>query len=313
VALEKTPPGVLIGVGVFVGLLIGIVATIALFTPDTGETYEEYRQRIEAERTGRSRPAGGGQQPARPSGENPHGADGHGGAGADRASMSIAKVHFMKKFVAALTTPPQNMFPAADWKPLVKEGADPIRCADCHDPNVLNLEAMIRQDPGSEAVERFRRARRGFMIPLMTKWVQRLNTRHADRLEKPVTCTDCHAIDPRDDETRFRVLPPLMASFVSALKKPPTNKNPARDWKPLLKDPATDSMLCSVCHGRSGAMMERNLAQLVEPGRPEKYADDKAFMVNLMERWVERLNREASHLLTKAVVCRDCHDTDPRK
>ena len=38
-----------------------------------------------------------------------------------------------------------------------------------------------------------------------------------------------------------------------------------------------------------------------------------AFMVTLMEHWVEKLNKQAKPLLTKAVTCIDCHDTDPRR
>jgi hypothetical protein len=36
-------------------------------------------------------------------------------------------------------------------------------------------------------------------------------------------------------------------------------------------------------------------------------------MVKLMEKWVRQLNRKADHLLRKAVVCLDCHDSDPRR
>jgi cytochrome c553 len=71
-------------------------------------------------------------------------------------------------------------------------------------------------------------------------------------------------------------------------------------------------MLCSVCHGEIGGTMEKNLAQLTGK-RMEKYAQDKDFMVLLMEHWVSKLNRKARHLLTKAVACVDCHEVDPRR
>jgi cytochrome c553 len=152
--------------------------------------------------------------------------------------------------------------------------------------------------------------RRGFMIPLMTKWVERLNRLHAGRLKREITCTDCHEIDPRDPAAQ-EAIPPLMIRFVRALKEPPKNDNPAQGWKPLLKDPQAPAMLCSMCHGRVGASMEQNLARFEGPS--PALAEYRPFMINLMERWVRELNRRAKDQLVKAVVCTDCHETDPRK
>lgn len=246
---------------------------------------------------------------------NPHGgamppAAVHGGG--EGQEPAFAKVHFMRKFVAALTEPPGNLMPALDYEPLLNEGAVPIRCADCHTDPSLDMEAMIANDPGDEAVQPFRMQRRRFMIPLMEKWVGRLNKRHGDRLRKEVTCTDCHAVDPRDDEARNATIPPLMIRFVKALTGPPENADPAQGWKPLLKDPKTTSMLCAVCHGEVGASMERNLAALDGPEPPEA-VENHAFMVNLMERWVRELNKRMKDRLVKAVACTDCHEIDPRK
>jgi hypothetical protein len=293
-------------IGLFFGVLVGWFASYLLTESDApSQTAAEYEQARRA------------QQPAQPNRgqqgdgqRNPHASDPHGGAAGqpDRAQQSIAKVHFMKKFVAALTSKPANEWPNPEYQPLLKEGAQ-VQCANCHDSSGLNVEAMKRMDPGAEAVERFRHMP-NFMIPLMMKWVDRLNKQNADKLVEPVTCTSCHAIDPRE---AWDVLPPLMVNFVSALKEKPQNKNPAANWKPLLKDPTTSSMLCASCHGRIGERMEQNLAQLTSKGRNPKYADDKQFMVDLMERWVEKLNKHAGGLLTKAVVCLDCHDTDPRR
>ena len=70
----------------------------------------------------------------------------------------------MKKFVRALTEPPENMFPNSEYQPLIKEGASPLVCASCHDPSKLNMEGMKKNDPGHEAVEPFRRQRRGFCV-----------------------------------------------------------------------------------------------------------------------------------------------------
>ena len=295
-ALADTKPIVFVAVGLFVGFLLGLVVTIAVQSEDTSESYADYRRRTQGA----------------PSRDTQARQDPHGGAG-DRAQLSFAKVHFMKKFVKALTSTPTNMAPNPDYEPLLADPQNPIVCADCHDPGELDLERMMEQDPGYEKVERFRRAPM-FMIALMEAWVDRLNQRHRDRLKKPVTCTDCHAIDPRDMGELFRVYPPLMVSFVNALKQPPRNKNPAPGWKPLLEDPATASMLCSACHGERGVQLERALdAGRFDLSRPAKFADNKEFMIHLMEKWVERLNRDAKPLLTKAVVCVDCHDRDPRR
>jgi len=309
----NTKPLIYILLGLFLGVLIGIVGTVAVKSSDTSETYEEYRARTQGP------PASSGMSPhgapaRQPAAQPPAGGGGQdqGHGAPDRVEQSFAKVHFMKKFVAALTEAPQNLMPAAGYQPLVAAGAEPIRCADCHDPNMLNLEAMMSNDPGDEAVQPFRMMRRGFMVPLMEKWTARLNKLHAGRLRKEIACTDCHQIDPRDDETRFAVLPPLMVRFVKALKEPPQNSNPAKGWKPLLKDPTTSAMLCSTCHGRVGAAMEQNVAQFDRPP-PEEFAENKPFMVTLMERWVRELNRQAGAQLVKPVTCTDCHETDPRK
>jgi hypothetical protein len=292
-------------IGLFFGILVGWFASYALSESDAPtQTTEEYNQAKRTQPAPRT-----GPQSDRP--RNPHGGDPHAAAGggqADRAQQSVAKVHFMKKFVAALTSLPTNHWPNPGYKPLLKEGAT-VRCVNCHDQSGLNVEAMIQMDPGEEAVARYRNAPM-FMIPLMVKWVDRLNKQNADKLAEPVTCTSCHAIDPRE---AWDVLPPLMVNFVSALKEKPKNGNPAANWKPLLKDPSTSSMLCATCHGAIGGRMEQNLAQLTAKGRNPKYADNKALMIDLMERWVEKLNKSAGGLLTKAVVCLDCHDTDPRR
>jgi len=223
------------------------------------------------------------------------------------AAASPAKVHFMRKFVAALTAPPENLMPAAAYAPLLKDGAPPIGCVDCH--KSMDVEAKLATDPGPDAAQRFR-MRRNFMVPLMEKWVARLNKRHADRLRKEVTCTDCHAQDPRDDAALLRTFSPLMMSFVSALRERPRNENPAKQWKPLLKDPRDSSMLCAECHGQEGAAMEKALPAL---GRSPLPKQDRTFMIRLMERWVHELNRRMKDRLVRAVGCTDCHEIDPRK
>jgi hypothetical protein len=294
--------------GLFFGLLFGVFGTLVLTAKDTSETYDSYRER----RSGgwsqgpTRRPAnptrpGTGQQAEAPM------------ADPARAERSFAKSHFMKKFVAALTTPPENMAPQTAYVPLLKAPQNPIQCTGCHDPAKVNVQAMIQADPGSEKVEKFRHSPR-FMVPLMTKWVARLNQDHAGRLIKPVVCTDCHLIDPRDNETKVRVFPALMNSFMTALIEKPKNKQPASRWKPLLKDPKPGALTCAKCHGSTGeAMWQRVQSGQYNLVAPDKFRNNKEFMVHLMEEWVEELNHEAKDQLTKTVGCKDCHETDPRR
>ena len=312
-AMKNTPGGVLFGAGIFVGLLLGIVLTFALTHTSDDEGGARRAERAATQpRTGGDPHAAGD-----PHGGSPHGGSPHGAGGADRAQQSIAKVHFMKKFVAALTQLPENMTPNPKYEPLLKDPGRPLSCADCHDPTKVDMERMKAQDPGYEAVQQFRRSPR-FMMELMTKWVERLNAQHGDKLTRKVTCTDCHSVDPRDMDQyvaeRLRVFPPLMTSFTAALTQPPTNRNPAKDWKPLLKDAKAGPVNCATCHGEVGA----NLMRGIETGEltledPSDFANHKEYMVRLMEHWVERLNRVAGPLLVKAVTCTDCHDTDPRR
>jgi hypothetical protein len=322
-ASEKRAP--LFGIGVFFGVLVGYILAVAFSTSDTSETYEDYKARMAKERgqpAGRTQKGGdphGGDPHARSggrSGGDPHGGDPHGGGaghggGQDRAQQSAAKAHFMKKFVAALTDTPQNMQPNPEYKRLLKDG-ESLTCAGCHDPNQFNIEGMKAMDPGTEKVDHYRKSPR-FMWPLMDKWVKRLNKVHAGKLVKPITCTDCHAIDPRNMEERIRVYPALMVSFVKALREKPVNKNPAASWKPLLKPEAGESMLCATCHGeKTGKALENNLSRY-DLSRPAKYADNQAFMVHLMERWMKRANRALGKVLVKPLTCLSCHDTDPRR
>jgi hypothetical protein len=287
--------------GILVGVAAGVAATLywkSLQSPAIHDVPPPLPPPA-----GPASPHGAGAAHGAPEG-GPHGGDGH--------ETSFAKVHFMRKFVAALTEAPQNLMPSPGYEPLLKKGAAMIRCTDCHTDPSLDMEAMIANDPGDDAVQPFRMRRRGFMIPLMEKWVARLNKQHGDRLSKEVTCLDCHAQDPRDDAARNATLPPLMIRFVKALKEPPQNDNPAKAWKPLLKDATTASMLCATCHGQIGTSMEKNLASLDGPVPPEAKSN-RAFMIRLMERWVRELNKRAKDQLVKAVACTDCHENDPRK
>lgn len=313
-APTQKKPGSVFVLGLLVGIVAGWVASYSFTDGGESASAPEKGASHAAQPSPRQRPAPDDSKPrnphARPDGnENPH--DGQkashaqGGGGGD---ASFARIHFMKKFVKALTATPANRWPNAAYEPLLKNVEKPLRCTDCHDSENLNFEAMKQLDPGSEKVEVFRR-NPTFMIPLMKKWVARLNERHADRLTKLVTCTDCHSIDP---EVAWAEVPPLMVNFVDALRQTPKNSNPAKGWKPLLKDTSSKSMLCSTCHGEIGKLMEPNV-ELARKRQPSKLAGNKSFMIGLMESWVEKLNRAAGDLLVKQVTCLDCHETDPRK
>jgi len=290
------PVGIGVGVGIFFGLLLGYgIAVVTGSINDPGTT------RAPAGHAGPERTTPRRPPPPREEGE---GEAGHGSEGGTDAS--IARIHFMKKFVAALTSKPQNAHPNPAWKSPMKAGAAPIQCTDCHKSPDLDFNRMREMDPGAEAVNRFRHAPQ-FMIALMEKWTAKLNREMGDRLTGPVDCTTCHAVDPHD---KFQVYPAFMTRFVRALYEKPQNKEPASRWAPLVKDPASTPVKCSTCHEGLTAM-DRMMGQ--DLPRPEKYATNHAFMEELMTMWVEELNSKLGPLLTKVVVCGDCHETDPRK
>ena|SRR5688500_7197623 len=128
-----------------------------------------------------------------------------GGAGAaDRMSgapekMPIYKVFFMHQFIEALYSVPKNQQPNPDWKSPLK---DPVNgrvwCTDCHRDD-FDFARMPRQrHPETAELEK----NHEFMVELMTKWVGRLNSdefRAKAKLKQTVTCTTCHAKDPRGE------------------------------------------------------------------------------------------------------------------
>lgn len=239
---------------------------------------------------------------------------------AERVEPEIAKVHFMKKFVAALRAPPRNAKPNPRWSSPLADPAAPVECRHCHDATQFDFDAMQASlDPGHEAVEPYRRDRT-FMVPLMERWVERLNERAAERLRGVVTCATCHAEDPRGEAEAVRreaVYAYFMRSFLRALEERPTGmREPAERWRILVKEPGTAAVRCSTCHAdASGRELDARYlgAAGSRPPRPEAFAADRAFMTELMERWVEKLNREASAALAKVVICQDCHEHDPRR
>ena len=293
--------------GLLIGIVLGGLAAIA-FTGGKREPAANQQEGHSPDSHAPRSPSEGGPADRAP-GSGGAGGDPHGGGGADRAASSAAKSHFMKKFVKALSAPPENKWPNPEYQPLWKEPENPLRCANCHDPQQFNVEGMRALGPGSDKVQRFRSDPR-FMVPLMRKWVERLNERHAGRLAKRVGCVDCHAMDPAESWT---TLPPIMARFTAALTQKPRNKNPAPGWRPLLRDPSKGVKNCTLCHsGEIAREMDTEAARFLEKPQSKRHLEDKAFMVTLMERWVKKLNTEAASALVKKVTCTDCHAEDPR-
>lgn len=297
--------GVLIGIGLFFGLILGYLFAVIAHDETDQESYRSYEERT------RGPEARGPERPARPAPKAPAAGEESGHGGADEGhgggpEGQFAKIHFMKKFVAALTSRPQNAHPNPTWESPLKDASVVVQCSDCHKSGDLDFNKMREMDPGAEKVDRFRHAPQ-YMIPLMQKWVERLNRELGPRLKAPVTCTTCHAVDPNE---KFEVYPALMVRFVAALYEKPKNKEPASRWQPLVKDAGGKAVKCSTCHASTPGMDRMMGADLP---RPAKYADNHAFMEEMMTYWVERLNRDAGPLLTKVVVCGDCHETDPRK
>ncbi len=109
----------------------------------------------------------------------------------------FVKVFFMHQFVEALYSVPKNKEPNPSWQSPLKDPENGrVWCTDCHGDQ-FNFAAMPKQRlPMVDALENDHE----FMVELMTKWVGRLNSdefRAKAKLKGPVTCTTCHAKDPR--------------------------------------------------------------------------------------------------------------------
>ncbi len=105
----------------------------------------------------------------------------------------------------------------------------------------------------------------------------------------------------------------FMHQFVEALYSVPKNKHPNPNWESPLKDPANGRVWCTDCHGDKFdfAKMPKQRLPLVD-----SLEKDHEFMVELMTKWVGRLNSDefrAKAKLKGPVQCITCHETDPRK
>ena len=112
----------------------------------------------------------------------------------------LNKAFFMQHFVAALTSIPTNGNPNPKWSsPLKDPSGGKVKCADCHTNSTVDMSNLPIQE-SSPAIEKMH-ADKAFMIDLMTKWVTKLNNpefKAKAKLKQEVTCTTCHAKDPRE-------------------------------------------------------------------------------------------------------------------
>ena len=104
----------------------------------------------------------------------------------------------------------------------------------------------------------------------------------------------------------------FMHMWVEALYSTPQNKHPNPSWKSPLKDPENGRVWCTDCH------MSKDIDFSKIPKMRNPMVDDleknKDFMVDLMKKWVARLNSEefgAKQKLKGPVTCLTCHATNP--
>ena len=123
---------------------------------------------------------------------------GGGNGGPPDPQMMLNKAYFMQHFVAALTSLPSNNNPNPKWSsPLKDPDAGKVKCGDCHTKADMS---GLPQQQNSPAIEQLH-ANKEFMVDLMTKWVAKLNNPDFGakaKLKQDVTCTTCHAKDPRE-------------------------------------------------------------------------------------------------------------------
>jgi hypothetical protein len=124
---------------------------------------------------------------------------GGGEGGAPDPQTMLNKAYFMQHFVAALTSLPTNKNPNPKWSsPLKDPGAGKVKCGDCHTKADMSGLPIQQSSPAIEKMH----ADKAFMVDLMTKWVTKLNNPDfaaKGKLKQEVTCTTCHATDPRDE------------------------------------------------------------------------------------------------------------------
>jgi len=105
----------------------------------------------------------------------------------------------------------------------------------------------------------------------------------------------------------------FMHTWVEALYSTPGNKHPNPKWQSPLKDPENGRVRCTDCHGDKfdfAKMPKQRFPQI------DALENDHEFMVELMTKWVGRLNSDeykAKAKLKGTVQCTTCHEKDPRE
>lgn len=105
----------------------------------------------------------------------------------------------------------------------------------------------------------------------------------------------------------------FMHQFVEALYSVPKNSQPNPNWRSPLKDPENGRVWCTDCHGDKFDFTKMPKQKMPQNDELEK---DHEFMVELMTKWVGRLNSDefgAKAKLKEAVQCTTCHAKDPRE
>jgi hypothetical protein len=104
----------------------------------------------------------------------------------------------------------------------------------------------------------------------------------------------------------------FMHMWVEALYSTPQNKHPNPAWQSPLKDPVNGRVWCTDCH-TSGQVDFSKIPKMRSP-MVEDFEKDHEFMVDLMKKWVTRLNSDefgAKAKLKGTVTCLTCHETNP--
>jgi hypothetical protein len=114
-------------------------------------------------------------------------------------------------------------------------------------------------------------------------------------------------------------IPPFVKAFfmhtwVEALYGPglPPNKHPNPNWQSPLKDPMNGRVWCTDCHINTNI----DFTKIPKMRTPQvgELENNHAFMVELMKKWVARLNSDqygAKAKLKVPVTCLTCHATNP--
>lgn len=104
----------------------------------------------------------------------------------------------------------------------------------------------------------------------------------------------------------------FMHMWVEALYSTPGNKHPNPNWQSPLKDPVNGRVWCTDCHVSNQVDFEK-IPKMRHP-LVDEFENDKTFMVDLMKKWVARLNSDqfgAKAKLKGPVTCLTCHATNP--